>query len=51
MASENQDGKKKNTNCFISKTKAEFKKNLKKKIFVFPYRESNPGRLGENQES
>ena len=50
MASENQDGKK-NTNCFISKTKAEFKKKLKKKIFVFPYRESNPGRLGENQES
>ena len=45
MVSENEDGKK-NTNCFISKTKAELKK-----IFVFPYRESNPGRLGENQES
>ena len=49
MVSENEDGKK-NTNCFISKTKAELKKP-KKKIFVFPYRESNPGRLGENQES
>ena len=49
MVSEDEDGKK-NTNCFISKTKAEFKK-LKKKILVFPYRESNPGRLGENQES
>ena len=50
MVSENEDGKKKNTSCLISKTKAELGKE-KRKIYVFPYRESNPGRLGENQES
>ena len=27
------------------------KKNMKKKLLCFPHRESNPGRLGENQES
>ena len=28
------------------------KKNMKKKkVLCFPHRESNPGRLGENQES
>ena len=50
MVSENEDGKKKK-NCFISKTKQAELRKRKRKIFVFPYRESNPGRLGENQES
>ena len=44
MVSENEDGKK-NTNCFISKTKAELKK-LEKKIFCVPIPGVEPGPPG-----
>ena len=40
---------------FLTGRSARLKKKLQKKFVhlknVFPYRESNPGRLGENQES
>ena len=45
----NKAEKKKKGN--IRKVKAEELKKKKKKNQLFPYRESNPGRLGENQES
>ena len=35
----------------IFEKEKEKKFKRKKKNWVFPYRESNPGRLGENQES